>query len=97
MPEADLYVFSAPTEAFNVQNNMKNFMKNLEGMEEKKYGIINTHRMKKSKLKKMEKILSNKKMIKVAEIDFQVGDGSKTGNGLKEDWKAKIEEFAEKL
>jgi len=97
MPEADLYVFSAPTEAFNIQKNMRNFMKKLEGMEEKKYGIINTHGMKKNRLHKMEKVLSNKKMVKVAEVDFQVGDGSQTGNGLMEDWKANLDKFAEKL
>ena len=53
--------------------------------------------MKKNKLLKMEKILSNKKMEKVAEVDFQVGDGSQTGNGLMNDWKAKLDGFAEKL
>ena len=97
MPKADLYVFSAPTEAFKVQKNMKNFMKNLEGMEEKKYGIINTHGMKKSRLHKMENLLFKKKMVKVAEVDFKVGDGSQTGNGLMEDWKAKLDEFTGEL
>ena len=58
LPEADLYVFSSPTEAFNIQKNMRNFMKNLKGMEEKKYGIINTHAMDKDRLYKMEKLLS---------------------------------------
>ena len=97
MPEADIYIFSAPTEAFNIQKNMRNFMKKLEGMKEKKYGIINTHGMKKNRLHKMEKILSNKKMVKLAEVDFRVGDGSQTGNGLPEDWKENLEEFAGKL
>ena len=53
-------------------------MKNLEGMEEKKYGIINTHGMKKNRLNKMEKLLSNKKMVKIAEVDFQVGKDAKS-------------------
>jgi len=97
MPKADVYIFSAPAEAFNVQKNMRTFMKNLEGTKEKKYGIINTHAMKKNRLYKMEKLLSEKKMAKVAEVDFQVGDGAKTGNGLMDDWKAKLNEFAEKL
>ena len=97
MPEADVYIFSAPAEAFNVQKNMRTFMKNLEGTKEKKYGIINTHAMKKNRLYKMEKLLSEKKMTKVAEVDFQVGDGAKTGNGFMEDWKAKLNEFAGKL
>ncbi|MCK5458480.1 MAG: hypothetical protein KAI20_01200 [Thermoplasmatales archaeon] len=97
LPKADLYIFSAPAEAFNLQRNMRNFMKKLNGMEEKRYAIINTHGMKKNRLYKMEKVLSNKKMVKVAEVDFQVGDGSQTGNGLMEDWKAKLDKFAEKL
>jgi len=97
LPEADVYVFSAPTEAFSIQRDMKQFMKNLEGLDQKKYGIINTHGMKKSALPKMEKILSKKNMVMVAGVDFQVGDGVKTGDGLKDGWQAEIDEFAKKL
>ena len=97
MPDADVYVFSAPTEAFSIQRDMKIFMKNLQGMEEKKYGIINTHAMKKNWLPKMEKLLSKKKMIKVAGVDFQVGKDAQTGNALMEGWESKLEEFATKL
>jgi flavodoxin len=97
MPKADLYIFSAATEAFNIQKNMKKLMKNLNGMEEKKYGIINTHAMKKSRLQKMEKLLNDKKMIKVAEVDFRIGDGSQTGNGLMEGWEIKLDDFAKEL
>ena len=97
VPEADLYVFSSPTEAFNVQKNMRTFMKKLEGLEGKKYGIINTHGMKRNWLKKMEKLLSKKKMVMVAGVDFQIGDGSQTGNGLPEGWEAKLVNFANKL
>jgi flavodoxin len=97
LPEADLYIFSAAAEAFNLQRNMKTFMKNLEGMNGKKYGIINTHGMDKDRLYKMEKLLSKKKMVKVAGVDFKVGKDIKSGNALMEDWKAKIDEFAEKL
>ena len=97
MPEADLYVFSAPTEAFNIQKNMKKFMKNLEGMEDKKYGIINTHGMNKNWLHKMEKLLSKKKMVKVAGVDFQVGKNADSGNALMDGWENKLNEFAGKL
>jgi len=97
MPEADLYIFSAPTEAFNLQRNMRSFMKRLEGMEEKKYGIINTHGMDKNWLHKMEKLLSKKKMVKVAGVDFQVGKQANTGNGLMNDWETKLDDFAKKL
>jgi flavodoxin len=97
MPKADVYIFSAPAEAFNLQKNMKAFMKNLQGMEEKKYGIINTHGMKKNRLDKMEKLLSKKKMVKVASVDFHVGEGTQTGNGLTAGWETKLKEFAGKL
>jgi len=97
MPESDLYIFSAPAEAFNVQKNMKTFMKKLEGIEGKKYGIINTHGMKKDRLYKMENLLSKKNMIKVAGVDFKVSGDVNTGNGLMEGWKTKVEEFADKL
>ena len=97
MPDADLYVFSAPTEAFSIQRDMKTFMKNLEGMQDKKYAIINTHAMKKSALSKMEKILYKKKMIKIADIDFKIGDGVKEGNGLPQGWQEKVDEFIAKL
>jgi len=97
LPEADLYVFSAAAEAFNLQKNMRTFMKNLEGMNGKKYGIINTHGMDKNRLPKMEKLLSKKNMIKIADVDFKVGKDIKSGNALMDDWESKIDEFAEKL
>ena len=97
LPEADRYIFSAPTEAFNIQKNMRRFIKKLEGMDEKKYGIINTHGMNRNWLHKMEKLLSKKSMVKIAEVDFQVGDGSQTGDGLMEGWDTKLDEFAGKL
>ncbi len=97
MPNADIYVFSAPAEAFNLQTNMRSFMKRLSGMDGKKYGIINTHGMKKSRLSKMETLLSKKNMVKIAEVDFQVGKDAQNGNGLMENWNAKLDEFAEKL
>jgi len=98
IPDADLYVFSAPTEAFNVQKNMRKFMKKLETMDGKKYGIINTHGMNKNWLSKMEKYLKNTNMQKVAETDLIVkGEGQKEGNGFIEDWQEKIDAFSKKL
>jgi flavodoxin len=97
MPEADIYVFSSPAEAFNVQKNMRKFMKKLQGMDGKKYGIINTHGMDRNWLGKMEKLLSKKNMEKVAEVDFKVGKDANTGNGLFDGWEAKVTEFAGKL
>ena len=76
---------------------MRKFMKNLENMEAKNYGIINTHSMKKNWLPKMEKLLAKKKMVKVAGIDFQVSKEAPSGNGLMEGWKSQLEAFADKL
>jgi flavodoxin len=97
MPMADMYVFSAPAEAFNLQMNMRRFMKQLTGMEGRKYGIINTHGMDKNRLAKMEKLLSKKNMVKVAELDFKMGKDVQSGNGLSEGWQAQVDEFARKL
>ncbi len=97
LPAANVYVFSAPTEAFGIQRDMKKFMKNVEGLDQKKFGLINTHSMKKSVLPKMEKILSNKNMVMAAGVDFQVGGSVKTGDGLKEGWQSDIDGFAKKL
>jgi flavodoxin len=97
MPEADLYIFSAAAEAFNLQKNMRTFMKNLLNMQGKKYGIINTHAMDKNRLYKMEKLLSKKNMVLVAGLDFKVGENANTGNGLPNGWESKVEQFAGKL
>lgn len=98
IPDADMYIFSAPVEAFNIQKNMRKFMKNLNGMENKKYGIISTHSIKsKNWLHKMEKLLSKKNMIKVAEADFLIGKGQQTGEGHVGDWETKLDEFIGKI
>jgi flavodoxin len=97
LPTSDVYIFSAPTEAFNVQRNMRLFMKKLQGVDGKKYGIINTHGMNRNWLSKMEKLLSKKNMEMVAGVDFQVGKEANTGNGLMAGWEAKVDEFAGKL
>ena len=98
MPEANVYVFSAAAEQFSLQRDMKSFMKNLSRMDGKKYGIMNTHGLKKDRLDKMEKILSKKNMVKLAGLEFRVqGDGVGTGNGLPSGWETVVEEFAGKL
>jgi flavodoxin len=97
MPKADMYIFSAPAEAFSLQRDMKTFMKNLSGLDGKKYGIINTHGMKKSRLSVMEKLLSKQKMVKTAEVDFQVSKDAQSGNGLPNGWETKVNEFAKKI
>lgn len=98
LPPADFYVFSAPAEALNLQKDMRDFLKRLDGTSGKPYGIINTHGMKKSRLPKMEKLLSKKGMTKRASIDFQVvGKEVQTGNGLPSGWETRMDEFASQL
>jgi len=100
MPNADLYVFSAPAEAFNVQRNMRSVMKNIKNMDGKKYAIINTHCMKnKDWLGKMEKILSKKKkMEKIASVEFHIGkEGQNTGEGLQTGWEEKLDNFVKEI
>lgn len=99
MPEADVYVFSAPAEKFNLQTDMRRFMKDIEGMAGKRYGLINTHGMKRSRLGKMQKILTMKKGMQiVAGVSFQIDMAkSKTGDGLPEGWEQRLDGFALKL
>ena len=94
---ADIYVFSAAAEAFSLQRNMKMFMKQLSGLDGKSYGIMNTHGMKKNRLRTMEKLLSKKNMMKKAEVDFQVGKNLESGNAFLGDWQAKLSAFAERI
>ncbi len=98
MPDADLYIFSSPTEAFRIKRDMRKFMKKLENMEEKKYGIMNTHGMKRNWLKNMEKILSKKGMEKLAEVEFKIGkEGAEEGEALPDDWKERLDRFLEDI
>ncbi len=97
MPPADIYVFSAPAEAFNLQMNMRTFMKRLSGMGGKRYAIMNTHGMKKDRLAKMEKLLSKKNMVKIGAVEFQIGKDIKSGNAFIGDWNTKLGEFAKPL
>ena len=98
LPDAEYYIFSAAAEAFRVQKNMRKFMKDIQGLEGKKYGIINTHAMEsKNWLNKMEKMLSKKKMVKAAEVDFHMKGEVENAGGLQEGWEAKLDAFIGKL
>lgn len=98
LPDADVYVFSAAAEAFRLQRNMRVFMKKIKGLNGKKFAIINTHAMKKKNwLKGMDRILSKKGMVKLAEVDFRIGDGQEKGEGLHEGWQQKLDGFLEKI
>ncbi len=98
LPDADIYVFSAAQEMFNLQKNMRKFMKSLKGMDGKNFGIINTHSMpEKNQLAKMEKMLSAAGMKKAAGVHIRVEGDAKDAQGLPEGWEAKVEKFADKL
>lgn len=97
-PEADLYIFSSPTEMLRIKKQMKKIMKKLDNLQGKKYGIINTHAMKKDRLKNMEKILKKKEMEKIGELEFQIDKKkSEKGEGLPENWQARVEQFVKRL
>ena len=98
LPDADVYIFSAAAEKFSIQSDMKRLMKNLRGMEGKKYAIINTHALKfKNWLGRMDKLLSKSGMAKVAEIAFLMGPETDKGKGLGEGWERELETFAVKF
>ncbi|MFH0815418.1 MAG: flavodoxin domain-containing protein [Methanobacteriota archaeon] len=97
LPPADAYVFSAPAEAFSLHRGFKRFLKELPQMDGKKYGIINTHGMKKGRLPAMEALLSKKGMLKAAELDIQVAGDYKGGSGLPAGWEERADEFAGKM
>jgi len=98
MPDADYYIFSAAAEKFNIQKDMRKFMNALENMSGKKYGIINTHATKKNRwLKKMEKPLAKKNMVKAAELDFRMEGDVNNANGHPEGWENELDAFCAKL
>jgi flavorubredoxin len=99
IPPADMYIFSGAAEAFSIAKGLKNYLVSMPVLEGRKYALINTHGMKKPRaLPKMEKILSGKKkMIKVGEIDFRVGDGAQQGNGLPEGYQAQLASLVDRF
>ncbi len=97
MPAADLYIFSAPTEAFRIQKNMRRFIKKLRGMDGKKCAVVNTHGMKRNWIRSMQRMLSKKKMVTVTAADFRVGEVAGEQLGLLEGWETTLDAFAGRL
>lgn len=95
IPPADMYIFSGASEAFNIAVGIRKYLKKLPKMEGQKFALISTHGMKRAiALNKMEKLLGKKKkMVKVASIDFKIGDGSFEGNGLPEGYEDRLTEW----
>jgi flavodoxin len=97
MPEADVYVFSAPTEAFRIQKNMRLFLKKLTGLQGKKYAVINTHGMKRNWISSMKKSLDNKQMVFQASVDFIVEKNDDKKLELPSGWEQTLSDFSAKL
>ena len=97
LPDAETYIFSAASEKFSINSEMKKVMKAIQGKDGKKYGIINTHCMKKSFLHKMDKLLKKSGMTKAAEVDFLMGKEVNDGKGLQDGWEQKLDAFVARL
>jgi flavodoxin len=99
IPPADLYIFSGATEAFSIAVGIKKYLKKIPKMEGKKYAIMSTHAMERAiALKKMEKLLSQKKkMTKVSSIDFQVNKQAQEGNGLPEGYEDSLQKWVKEI
>ncbi len=96
MPEADVYIFSAPMEMFRIQVNMRKFIKALDGMEGKKSAIVNTHGMKKFHwLRSMGRMVRKKGMVKVAEVEIATSWGESVT--MEDGWEQKLDAFCAQL
>ena len=97
LPAADIYVFSAPTEAFGIAADMKMFLRGLKAHEGARYALFNTHGLKKPRaLPKMEKILKKKGMVLVAKANSQV-EGSGESVRVKDGYRQQLESIADAL
>ncbi len=96
LPEADLYIFSTPTRQFMLPRAMGAFLKRFQPPAgDTKYALMTTFLDPRTiALKKMEAILKSKDMEKAAN-DFKVKTLSL--KGPLEDYKTRLEEFAEEL
>jgi flavodoxin len=97
LPEADLYVFSAPTRMFMLAPAMKSFLKNFKPSKEgSKYALMTTYLNPQVKaLANMEKLLKPKNMVKVTN-GFTVKVLGTEGP-MEDGYEKRLEEFAEEL
>jgi len=97
LPEADLYVFSSPTQIGSPTRKMKKFLKKLEvPAEDAKYTLVTTYmNPKATTLEKMERLLQPKGLTKISEgLRIQVTDmKGPCESGFKE----KLEIFAKNI
>ena len=97
LPQANFYIFSAPTHIGGPPGKMKRFLKNLKCEEkEAKYALITTCVDLNTKaLQKMEKLLQPKGMIKISD-GFKIKVNGMKGP-LEDDYQKKIEGFATEI
>lgn len=97
LPEAGLYVFSAPTRMFMLAPAMKSFLKNFSPAKDGvKYALMTTYINPQVKaLANMEKLLRSKNMVKVTD-GFTVKVLGTEGP-MEDGYEKRLEEFAEGL
>jgi flavodoxin len=97
LPEADIYVFSTPTEAFRIAAPMKDFLRKLNAPKGARYALFDTHVLAKPRATpRMEKLLNRKGMTQVAKADTQMG-GTGQYVHLQEGYEKELEHLAEKI
>lgn len=97
LPNADIYIFSAPTHVGGPPGKMKKFLKKLEIKQEgAKYSLISTYMDANTKtLQKMDNILQTKAMTKLSDGVIIKVTGMR--GPLEDGYEEKIEEFTNKI
>lgn len=97
IPEADLYIFSAPTRKFDLPVNVKDFIGSfIPPKSQAHYALMTTYLDPRTiGLKKIETILNSKGMLKVAN-DFKVRSLGLKGP-LKEGFSKRLADFADEI
>lgn len=97
LPQADIYVFSAPTQIGSPARKMKKFLKKLEVKQEGgRYALMTTHlNPKATTLQKMEELLQPTRMTKVSDGLMIKVTGMK--GPLKSGYEEKLDAFAKDI
>lgn len=101
LPDAELYIFSAPTHLGNASGKMKKFIKKINDKEGKKYSLVTTCMVpdKTRAIENMEKELNNKGMENITEglkIKVEKYKGPLEGS-IEEQLNNLVEEIKKKL
>lgn len=97
LPPADLYIFSSPTRKFMLPRNMGRFIKEfVPPSENTKYALMTTYMDPRTiALRKMEALMKEKEMIKVAD-DFKIRVLGLKGP-LEDGYSDRLKKFADEL